>query len=148
MGEPYFKVKELVRKYNVKIFSSNYALYGDISRRVMKTLKSLSEKIENNVWSDSSSSSTSSISFIATDSNVSIPSISEGLESLNITQRGSLLEVQISVGDSNIRAAKMAMLSLRANNSRLRHGYSTHIPDTFSSISNQRLVSLGKGIVK
>ncbi len=46
MGEPYFKVKELVRKYNVKIFSSNYALYGDISRRVMKTLKSFSEKIE------------------------------------------------------------------------------------------------------
>ena len=46
MGEPYFKVKELVRKYNVKIFSSNYALYGDISRRVMKTLKSFSEKRE------------------------------------------------------------------------------------------------------
>ena len=30
MGEPYFKVKELVKKYNVKVFSSNYALYGDI----------------------------------------------------------------------------------------------------------------------
>jgi DNA polymerase V len=46
MGEPYFKVKELVRKNNVNIFSSNYALYGDISRRVMKTLKSFSDKIE------------------------------------------------------------------------------------------------------
>ena len=46
MGEPYFKVKELVRKNNVHIFSSNYALYGDISRRVMKTLKSFSNKIE------------------------------------------------------------------------------------------------------
>ena len=46
MGEPYFKVKELVRKINVHIFSSNYALYGDISRRVMKTLKSFSDKIE------------------------------------------------------------------------------------------------------
>ena len=46
MGEPYFKVKELVRKHNVHIFSSNYALYGDISRRVMKTLKSFSDKIE------------------------------------------------------------------------------------------------------
>ena len=46
MGEPYFKVKELVKKYNVKIFSSNYALYGDMSRRVMKTLKSFSNKIE------------------------------------------------------------------------------------------------------
>jgi len=46
MGEPYFKVKELVRKNNVHIFSSNYALYGDISRRVMKTVKSFSDKIE------------------------------------------------------------------------------------------------------
>jgi len=46
MGEPYFKVKELVKKNNVHIFSSNYALYGDISRRVMKTLKSFSDKIE------------------------------------------------------------------------------------------------------
>ena len=36
MGEPYFKVKDLVKKNNVHIFSSNYALYGDISRRVMK----------------------------------------------------------------------------------------------------------------
>ena len=46
MGEPYFKVKELVKKNNVHIFSSNYALYGDLSRRVMKTLKSFSDKIE------------------------------------------------------------------------------------------------------
>ena len=46
MGEPYFKVKELVRKNNVQIFSSNYALYGDISRRVMKVLKEFSDKIE------------------------------------------------------------------------------------------------------
>ena len=46
MGEPYFKVKELVKKNKVHIFSSNYALYGDISRRVMKTLKSFSDKIE------------------------------------------------------------------------------------------------------
>ena len=46
MGEPYFKVKSLVKKNNVHIFSSNYALYGDISRRVMKTLKSFSDKIE------------------------------------------------------------------------------------------------------
>ena len=46
MGEPYFKVKNLVKKNNVQIFSSNYSLYGDISRRVMKTLKSFSNNIE------------------------------------------------------------------------------------------------------
>jgi len=46
MGEPYFKVKELVKRNNVQIFSSNYALYGDLSRRVMRVLKGFSDKIE------------------------------------------------------------------------------------------------------
>ena len=46
MGEPYFKVKDLVKKNKVHIFSSNYALYGDISRRVMKILKEFSDKME------------------------------------------------------------------------------------------------------
>ena len=46
MGEPYFKVKDLVKKNSVYVFSSNYALYGDISRRVMKILKEFSDKME------------------------------------------------------------------------------------------------------
>jgi len=46
MGEPYFKVKKIVRENNVKIFSTNFALYGDISRRVMQTLKQFSPRME------------------------------------------------------------------------------------------------------
>ncbi len=46
MGEPYFKVKNLVKKNQVEVFSSNYALYGDISRRVMRVLKTFSPKVE------------------------------------------------------------------------------------------------------
>ena len=46
MGEPYFKVEKIVKKNNIKVFSSNYSLYGDISRRVMKTLKQFSPQIE------------------------------------------------------------------------------------------------------
>tara|TARA_B100001123_G_scaffold349331_1_gene399283 strand:+ start:1103 stop:1972 length:870 start_codon:yes stop_codon:yes gene_type:complete len=46
MGEPYFKVEKIVKKNDIKIFSSNYSLYGDISRRVMKTLKQFSPQIE------------------------------------------------------------------------------------------------------
>ncbi len=46
MGEPYFKVKDLVKKNKVEVYSSNYALYGDISRRVMKILKTFSPKVE------------------------------------------------------------------------------------------------------
>jgi len=46
IGEPYFKVEKIVKKNDVKVFSSNYSLYGDISRRVMKTLKQFSPQIE------------------------------------------------------------------------------------------------------
>ncbi len=46
MGEPYFKIKQLVKNFNVQVFSSNYALYGDISRRVMMILKKFSPSIE------------------------------------------------------------------------------------------------------
>ena len=46
MGEPYFKIKKIIKKNNVKIFSSNYALYGDISQRVMEILSGFSPDIE------------------------------------------------------------------------------------------------------
>ena len=46
MGEPYFKEKDIIIKNNVQVFSSNYSLYGDISRRVMRTLKRFNSDIE------------------------------------------------------------------------------------------------------
>jgi len=46
MGEPYFKAEKIIKKNDVKVFSSNYSLYGDISRRVMKTLKQFSPQID------------------------------------------------------------------------------------------------------
>ncbi len=46
MGEPYFKEKEIIVKNSVQVFSSNYSLYGDISRRVMRTLKRFNSDIE------------------------------------------------------------------------------------------------------
>ena len=46
MGEPYFKSKDIIVKNNVHVFSSNYSLYGDLSRRVMRTLKRFNSKIE------------------------------------------------------------------------------------------------------
>ena len=41
MGIPFFKVKALCQRDHVSVFSSNYALYGDMSQRVMSTLASL-----------------------------------------------------------------------------------------------------------
>ena len=46
MGEPYFKAKDIIIKNNVQVFSSNYSLYGDMSRRVMRTLKRFNSDIE------------------------------------------------------------------------------------------------------
>ncbi|MEO6636954.1 MAG: Y-family DNA polymerase, partial [Ginsengibacter sp.] len=41
MAGPYFKAKPLIEKHNVATFSSNYNLYGDLSWRVMETLRML-----------------------------------------------------------------------------------------------------------
>lgn len=41
MAGPYFKAKPLIEKYGVATFSSNYNLYGDLSWRVMETLRVL-----------------------------------------------------------------------------------------------------------
>jgi len=46
MGEPYFKEKDIIVKNNVQVFSSNYSLYGDLSRRVMRTLKRFNYDME------------------------------------------------------------------------------------------------------
>ncbi len=46
MGEPYFKAKDIILKNNVHVFSSNYSLYGDLSRRVMRTLRRFNSDIE------------------------------------------------------------------------------------------------------
>jgi len=42
----YFQLKDYLAQNNVHVFSSNYALYGDISNRVMETLKQFSPAIE------------------------------------------------------------------------------------------------------
>ncbi len=46
MGTPYFKVKAFCEREGVAVFSSNYALYGDMSRRVMDVLSRWSPEIE------------------------------------------------------------------------------------------------------
>ncbi|MBN9542338.1 MAG: Y-family DNA polymerase [Alphaproteobacteria bacterium] len=46
MGAPIFKYQYLIKKHNVKVFSSNFELYGDISSRMMQLLSELSDNIE------------------------------------------------------------------------------------------------------
>ncbi len=46
MGEPFFKVKHVIAKHKVHVFSSNYALYGDLSHRVMDVLRQMEPDVE------------------------------------------------------------------------------------------------------
>lgn len=46
MGAPFFKLQETLRKHRVQVFSSNYALYADMSLRVMTTLEEMAPAVE------------------------------------------------------------------------------------------------------
>jgi DNA polymerase V len=46
MGEPLFQCEKLVAKHQVQVFSSNFSLYGDMSRRVMDTLALFAPEME------------------------------------------------------------------------------------------------------
>lgn len=46
MGQPLYQIRDFINKYEVKVCSSNYHLYGDMSQRVMATLKQHAPAIE------------------------------------------------------------------------------------------------------
>jgi len=46
MGVPVFQIKDVIKKNNVRVYSSNYALYGDMSKRVMQTLTKFTPDME------------------------------------------------------------------------------------------------------
>ena len=51
MAGPYFMAKPLIEKHDVAVFSSNYNLYGDLSWRVMETLRIILGKKNVEVYS-------------------------------------------------------------------------------------------------
>lgn len=46
MGAPEFQVRDLIKQHDIRVFSSNYALYGDLSHRVMKILEYYTPNVE------------------------------------------------------------------------------------------------------
>lgn len=46
MGQPLFQAAPLIRRHGVEVLSSNFALYSDMSHRVMTTLRSLAPDTE------------------------------------------------------------------------------------------------------
>jgi DNA polymerase V len=51
MAGPYFMAKPLIQKHDIAVFSSNYNLYGDLSWRVMETLRIMLGKSKVEVYS-------------------------------------------------------------------------------------------------
>jgi len=47
MGVPLFQIRDLVKQHGIRVLSSNYSLYGDMSRRVVETIGEFSPSIEN-----------------------------------------------------------------------------------------------------
>jgi len=46
MGAPAFEYEEIIKKNNIHIFSANFALYGDMSQRVMNILEEYTPELE------------------------------------------------------------------------------------------------------
>ncbi len=46
MGVPLFQIQQLVNQYQIKLFSSNYSLYADMSARVMSILEEFAPSLE------------------------------------------------------------------------------------------------------
>ena len=46
MGVPAHHIKNEIRRYGIRVFSSNYTLYGDMSQRVMTTLEAMAPRVD------------------------------------------------------------------------------------------------------
>ena len=95
MGVPLFKIRSLVQREGVKVMSSNYELYGDMSHRVFTTLASLAPDIE--IYSIDEA-------FIDLDG-ISLDSLQQwGLEASRIIRRHTGIPVSIGISPTKTLA--------------------------------------------
>ena len=107
MGTPLFKVRNLIKNAGIAVFSSNYALYGDMSQRVMQTLSNFSPEIE--VYSIDEA-------FITLDSNQDIARHSRTIKETVLKWTG--IPVSVGIGPTKTIAkvaANIAKKSLKAD---------------------------------
>ena len=45
-AQPLFEQKKAIKEHGIEVFSSNYTLYADISRRIMELLKEMCLSVE------------------------------------------------------------------------------------------------------
>ena len=111
MGVPWFKVKDgYIRKGGI-VFSSNFAFYGDMSRRVMNILDSISPKTE--VYSIDEAF----LDFSGTEKNVGC--FNFGLQLKNTVGRWTGIPVRVGIGSTKT-LAKIASYQIKKRNIKSR----------------------------
>ncbi|MDY6934318.1 MAG: Y-family DNA polymerase [Spirochaetota bacterium] len=104
MGAPLFECAKLVRKHDVKLFSSNYALYGNMSYRVMQTLAQCVPDME--IYSiDEAFLSFTGMSHLDT--------VAYGHHIKDITKQWTGIPVSIGIGPSKTLAKLASLLAKR-----------------------------------
>lgn len=93
MGVPAYQIKDLVKKHDVAVFSSNYVLYGDMSGRVMSMLADIAPEIE--IYSIDEA-------FINIDGIQDLQSL--GLKIVNQVTRGTGIPVSIGIAPTKTLA--------------------------------------------
>jgi DNA polymerase V len=116
MASPYFQVRHIIEKNDIAVFSSNYHLYGDMSRRVMETLRFLAGETAHKAQGDSPA--------------VEVYSVDEAFMDLSAVPAGDLLShakhikdtveqwtgISVSIGVAPTKTlAKMANIMAKKN---------------------------------
>ena len=111
MGVPWFKIKDRYIKKGGVVFSSNFAFYGDMSRRVMNILDSLSPKTE--VYSIDEAF----LDFSGTEKNIGC--FDFGLQLKNTIGRWTGIPVRIGIGPTKT-LSKVASYQIKKRNIKSR----------------------------
>ena len=111
MGVPWFKIKDRYIKKGGVVFSSNFAFYGDMSRRVMNILDSLSPKTE--VYSIDEAF----LDFSGTEKNIGC--FDFGLHLKNTIGRWTGIPVRIGIGPTKT-LSKVASYQIKKRNIKSR----------------------------
>ena len=106
----------------------------------------LADKINEATWVDDAVGESTSTTYLLIDDEMpDIPSVGEGLDSLNITTAGGKTELTVTVGNANYIRARTTLRDLKAENSHLQHSHSLMLPNVLNSAPNTKIQSIANG---
>ena len=132
--------------YNATAYNEAKA-YSDFM--ISSMIPELQEKVNAHKWTDASSAASQTLTVVLGDdlSDITLPTIEEGLEALSVTSSNGKLEISVTVGNRFERESKRAMFELMGSVPSLQHVAAPNIPDTFIGGASPKLVQISKGLV-